>query len=111
MAVQEARLSQPVNDILRTSAILALLLLLASLAAAALIARHISRNVDAIANAANDLGGGKAVTCPPVPFREAHSIANALAAASEELRRRADIISSNQADLEAKVTARTSDLL
>jgi signal transduction histidine kinase/CheY-like chemotaxis protein len=111
VAVEEARLSQPVSDILRSSAVLAVLLTLASLAIGALIARHMSGNVDALAKAATDLGKGRPVIPPPVPFREAHIIATSLVAASDELQRRAEIIARSQAELEAKVAERTAALV
>ena len=111
VAMEEARLSQPVGDILRTSAILAVSLMLASLAIAALIARHVGGNVAALAGAATDLGEGRVVTQAPAPFREAHVIADALVAASGELQHRAEVIARNQAELEAKVAERTADLV
>src|SRR5262249_28089271 len=78
---------------------------------AAMIARHMSENVDALATAANNLGEGKAVERPPAPFREANIIADAMQAASNELQRRAEIIARNQAELEAKAAERTADLV
>ena len=111
VALPEARLSEPIRHILNTTALLGLLLIAASLAAAALIARHMRSGVDQLASAARSLGEGKVVGVTEVPFSEAQTIAASLAAASNELKRQRDIISQNQAELEAKVTERTADLV
>jgi signal transduction histidine kinase/CheY-like chemotaxis protein len=110
VAVPEAQVAAPLNDILSAAILLATALTLLSLGVAAIIARSMGDSMKALTAAARDLGEEQDVTNPRVSFLEGETIARALVDASSELKRRQSLISQNQANLEEKVEQRTSQL-
>ena len=110
VAVPEAQVAAPLNNILSTAILLAIVLTVLSLGAAAIVARSMGDSMGALTAAARDLGDEQDVTKPRVSFLEGETIAKALVDASVELKKRQGIISQNQTDLEEKVQMRTAEL-
>jgi signal transduction histidine kinase/CheY-like chemotaxis protein len=89
--------------VLQSTAWTVALLTALSLLLATFIARHASRGMEKLAQAATVLGEGRPLPQLAPPFREASAIAASLQGASEE-------IAHAQADLEARVLERTKEL-
>ena len=110
IAIPEAQLSGPGRRILWETAIVALGLLALSVGLASLVAARINRGMSALARTAERVGAGEVVVAPEAPFAEAQAIGAALASASAELRRRADLLARDKKDLEAEVATRSEEL-
>ena len=106
----ESDVARPLAAIFWTTVLVAGGLTLLSLLCGLLVARHASRGMSELAGAAHHLGDGKAITGLRAPFAEAHTIADALAWASAELKRRGDQIAANQRHLESTIATRTEEL-
>ncbi len=105
-----ARLTQAATKILWTIAATALALLGLSALLAWLIATRITKGMRALTLAASHVGRGAAVEPSEAPFAEARSIGSALAKASEELKRRGELLARDKEILEAEVASRTAEL-
>ncbi len=110
VAQTESALNKPLIDILWSSLLASLFMTGLGLLLAAVIARHVSKGMTAIAQSALDLGGDKAVAERQAPFKEAQIISHNLAAASMELARRSSALKRANSELEDKVAERTHSL-
>jgi len=110
IGIPEAQLEGPVRKLLCETAAMALALLGLSFALAALVARRINRGMSALACMAERVGAGEVVEAPEAPFAEARAIGAALASASAELRRRADLLARDKMNLEAEVAWGSEEL-
>lgn len=107
----ESRMAAPLDDILKRVVIAVIVLMLLSLGLAALIARHASRGMIALASLARDVGEGRQISPGAAPFAEAKTIGDTLVRASAELRQRDEQLTQVNSQLEAKVTQRTQELV
>ncbi|WP_291864819.1 ATP-binding protein [Bradyrhizobium sp.] len=106
----ESDMARPLAAILWTNVLLGSGLTLLGLLCGLLVARHASRGMAELAAGARHLVDGEAITELRAPFAEAHTIAEALAWASAELKRRGDRIAADQIQLEATIATRTEEL-
>jgi signal transduction histidine kinase len=110
IAIPEDQLAAPARRLLYQTAAVAIGLLALSVGLASLIALRINRGMSALACAAERVGAGEMVEAPEAPFAEARAIGAALACASAELKRRADLLARDKKDLEAEVSWRSEEL-
>ncbi len=110
IAIPESQLAGPARTLLWEMAIAALALLTLSVGLASLVARRINKGMSALAWTAERVGAGEVVEAPEAPFEEAQAIGAALASASAELKRRADLLARDKKDLEAEVATRSEEL-
>ena len=111
IGVPVTQLTEPTRRLFWETAVVAVGLLGLGAFLASLLALRITRGMNALALTAAKVGAGEAVAAPAAPFAEAHAIGAALARASEELKRRGDLIARDKEALEAQVAARTRDLV
>ena len=105
-----AQLTDPSRRLLWETALTALGLLALSVGLAWLVAHRINRGMSALVWAAERVGAGEVVEAPDAPFVEARAIGAALANASAELKRRADLLARDKQILEAEVARRSAEL-
>lgn len=106
----ESDISNPLTKILWSSVFIGGAMTFLSVVLVIIIGRRASSGMVAIAEAARRVGKGEVVPSLPAPFSEAATIAQTLAGISVELSRRSQELTRSNADLEAKVAERTSDL-
>ncbi len=110
IAIPEAQLVGPARRLLWETATVALGFLALSVGLASLVAIRINKGMSALARTAERVGAGEGVEGPEAPFAEARAIGAALASASAELKRRADLLNRDKSDLELEVALRSEEL-
>ena len=110
IGIPDDQLVAPARRLLWHAAAVAIGLLALSVGFASLFAIRVNRGMSALACAAERVGAGEVVEAPEAPFAEARAIGAALACASAELKRRADLLAHDKKDLEAEVAWRSEEL-
>ena len=110
IGIPDDQLVAPARRLLWHAAAVTIGLLALSVGLASLFAIRVNRGMSALACAAERVGAGEVVEAPEAPFAEARAIGAALACASAELKRRADLLAHDKKDLEAEVAWRSEEL-